>query len=637
MYLAIPAVLVVKPVTQTYGLSWAISILLMTLVVLSAGGKSRPGRIAVQLLVTIFVIVNTALAVSFIMQGTSFNDAFLAHLDLSTLKIALKTDALRFSAAVLYILAAPFVASAVINQDNLLAGMVIRKTPALFKAVLLVLSVILSYPLQSIVLYAYTTSQSSERLLSEIENLNLRIPQSGISVESPKNLVLIYLEGIEQNYHDPEIFPELMPILTAQRREALWFSNVQQFPGTGWTISGIVSSQCGVPLLSKVHGNRILTAFNNPFRQVTCLAEYLKGAGYQNIFLGGASLDFAGKGKFLLNNGYDAALGIDELPTSARHSWGMYDADMFGHAKKLFDGLAAGESPFLLTLLTLDTHHPFGTPSPGCTPYAKNADTMLNAVHCTDQLVQDFLSHVHESDIAEDTIIALVSDHLLIMGDVEASLEAKSRRITFVVLDPSRQAQQMDEPATHFDIGPTLLELVGITNAEFAFGHSLISNGPGKAFTKELTKSDFERFKIENLTERVVLREGIVFFPATNSVKIGRARFETHDGHEHSRTTTTLLGMRKNQFLAMYFSSIDNNYPELYWTGDDLLKAIEDKDSGLVVAASEGTRLCLGTNKCQEKRFLLMYDLASQKMVVDNDGVELSLSRMDTEAVSSSQ
>lgn len=636
VYLAIPAIIVIKPAPRYLGLSWGVSILLMTLFILSVDGKKQKNRVAVLLLVTAFAIMNVTLTASFIMQGTPFNAAFLSHLDLSTLRIALKTDALRLGGAALYILAAPVIVFFMIHQESLAAKRV-RKTPSYIRAVIFILSIALNYPLQSIALHFYTTSQSSERLLSEIDDLNLRKLPLGISVKSPKNLILIYLEGLEQNYHDPAIFPGLMPVLTKKRNEALWFSNVHQFPGTGWTVGGIVSSQCGVPLLSEGRGNRILTAVDNPFRQITCLAEYLKEAGYRTAFLGGASLDFAGKGNFLRDNGYDTTLGIDELPNSAGHSWGMYDVDMFNNAKTLVDGLSENEGPFFLTLLSLDTHHPSGTPSPGCLPYTGSTKAMLNAVHCADQLVQDFLSHLQRNGIAQNTVVALVSDHLLIQGDVEDMLEAKNRRITFMVLDPNRQALQMDGPATHFDIGPTLLELVGVNNADFAFGHSLLSNESGKAFSKNLTESDFNLFKVENLATRATLQKGIIFSPANNSILIGEARFQTYDGHEHSRAKTNLIGQQKDQFLAMYFSSMDDNYPELYWSADSLISALENRKTGLVVAASEGTDLCLGGNTCEGKRFLVLYDLASKKRVADKDGVELSLSAMDIKVISRSQ
>jgi phosphoglycerol transferase len=319
------------------------------------------------------------------------------------------------------------------------------------------------------------------------------------SSSAHRNLVLIYLESVEQNYFDETLFPGLMPNLSKLKDDAIWFEDVHQYPGTGWTIAGLVSSQCGVPLLSDGHGNRILEAVDNPFRQITCLAEFLKDDGYDTAYLGGATLNFAGKGRFLNDNGYQLTLGIDELPKASRHSWGMFDNDLFAHGKELFDALAEDDAPFFLTMLTLDTHHPYGTPSPGCPMYADASQTMVNAVHCADYLVADFVSYIQASRVAQNTVVALVSDHLLMNGATIDLLSSKERRLTFILLDPLRRPERYSGSATHFDVAPTLLDALGRSDASFPFGHSLLQHEAGRVFERQLTDQDFQGFKIEKL------------------------------------------------------------------------------------------------------------------------------------------
>ena len=622
LFLALPALMVIKPAPQNYGLSWALSIALMAVFVfmLKDGGWGR--RLPIIALVAVFALLNVALAVSFLMQGTAFNAAFLAHLDLSTLDIALKTDGKRLLAAGLYVLAAPVAAWLVVARGGGLSWL--RRQPGMFKAAALFLSVVLSYPLQSVALHYYTSTKSSVRLNDEIANLNIQRPRGQVEVENAKNVVLIYLEGLEQNYHDEELFAGLMPHLNAEKPGALWFDNIHQFPGTEWTIGGIVSTQCGVPLLSEGRGNRILASVDNPFRHVTCLAEFLRDAGYRTAYLGGATLDFAGKGNFLRDNGYDVALGVDELPNSSGHTWGMYDSDLFGHATSLFDGLSEGESPFLLTMLTLDTHHPSGTPSPGCEPYAARDYKMLHAVHCTDQLLARFIAHIRASEVADDTIIALVSDHLLIHGGVKPDLERKPRRITFMVLDSDEPGQAVTGAGTHFDVGPTILDLAGLSNAGFAFGQSLLAHAQGKAFARNLTRDDFARFKIENLAVRTELRLGVRYDRDAGIVKVGGTTFQAADGKAFRATNDALFSRDRGQFIAMYFSSAEDGYPELYWSAYELLTATARNDTGYIVAASDGPELCVTPEDCAKGPFLLMRDLAAGKTLLRTEDLALS-------------
>lgn len=614
VYLAIPALLVIRPVARDFGASWAVSIFLMTIFAMSIGVENKIFRAAFTAMFTVFVLLNTVLAISFVMQGVGFNTSFMTHLDFSTLDIAIKTDTFRTIAAGLYVLLAPFVAWAAAGTK-----FSFNVWPTSFsktvKVLLLTASIVFSYPLQSFALHYWTTSRSSVRLLAEISRLQAEERNAAVSIENPKNIVLIYLEGVEQNYHDPDLFPDLMPFLTAKRNNGLWFSNVHQFPGTGWTIAGIVSSQCGVPLLSDGHGNQILSAIDNPFEGITCLGEYLSDLGFSTAFVGGASLNFAGKGNFLRDNGYQVTLGLNELPNSAAHDWGMFDADLYGHAKGLFDGLVDAENPFLLTVLTLDTHHPEGIVYANCAPYRDGSSTMLNAVHCADILLADFFDHIQASSAAENTIVAIVSDHLLINGSVKKLLETQERRITFIALDASRPVQRITGDATHFDIGPTLMDLAGMPNAEFAFGQSLLSSDIGRAFEGAFSEEDFAGFKVEQLARKATLRDGLFYDFENEIVSIGSARFRTTNGFEHRSGQMRLIRSQSGAFLAMYFTSLNDKYPDLFWDVESLDGALQDQQSGLILVVGNNTEYCID-DKCEKGTFMMLKDLDSGVQIV---------------------
>jgi phosphoglycerol transferase len=370
------------------------------------------------------------------------------------------------------------------------------------KLAVLGMSVVLSYPLTAFADYRSTKAEASARLLDEIARVRAEPPRAAVAMGEQKNLVLIYLESVEDTFFDETMFPGLMPNLTALREEeGVWFSEMRQYPGTGWTIAAMVASQCGVPLLSEMWGNDIFENVDDPFGDVTCLGEYLGEAGYATAFVGGASLKFAGKGTFLKDNGFDVRLGLEELPSTGAHKWGLYDNDTFAHATELFDGLAGGEAPFLLSVLTLDTHFPDGMPSPGCKPYAEDALLMLDAVHCADRLVADFVAHVRASPVGENTVIAIMSDHLFMEGEVTDMLEKGVRKPFFFLLDPDRAPEKRPGVFTHFDVAPTLLEAVGMPGAWFPFGQSLLSHDAGLAVERRLTEADFEPFTIEALTD----------------------------------------------------------------------------------------------------------------------------------------
>ena len=615
---------------KAYGLSWAFSIFFMTLFVCSVCRDTAWKRYAVCALLLVFAILNTALTISFFIQGTAFNTAFFTHLDISTVKVAFTTDKARFIAVLFYLCMAPIVLRLACNYA-LGINIYLHRIPILLKLLPLILSLLTNYPLQAIALYEYATARSSQRLLDEIGTLqDLHQSTAAVSLTT-QNLILIYLESLEKNYLDNYLFPGLTPNLNKLKTKTVWFDDVHQFPGTSWTVGGIVSSQCGVPLLTEGRGNRILATLDNPFQQISCLAEILKSKGYQTAYLGGASLDFAGKGNFLRDNGYDITLGVDELPSSTGHKWGLYDDELFAHGKKLLTSMAASGYPFLLTILTLDTHHPFGTPSPSCAPYPDSNDTLLNAVHCTDQLIGNFLNQISQSEALKNTVIALVSDHLLIMGSPLETLKTKDRRLTFAIIDPQRTPFVFNGSSTHFDIAPTLLEAIGITDAQFAFGHSLLSEPEGKAFVRGLTVTDFQGFKIEGLINGAVLMDGIIYRASNHQLAIGETMFSTKSGaHKDIRM---FAGGDESGFLALLFDSIADRYPTLFNTPEDMKSALGTKKDGIIVAAAHGIPLCLKNNQCTGEHYVMVYNLENHLSIVKERSEILKISSDDIDTI----
>ncbi len=102
-----------------------------------------------------------------------------------------------------------------------------------------------------------------------------------------------------------------------------------QLPGTDYTIAGMVASQCGIPLFAPFEGNASASV-SSFFPQNICLGDILKNSGYENYFVQGANLRFAGKDVFLKSHGFDHLYGAEELKTTVadptyRNDWGFYD------------------------------------------------------------------------------------------------------------------------------------------------------------------------------------------------------------------------------------------------------------------------------------------------------------------------
>ena len=419
--------------------------------------------------------------ISYYLQGTYFNQQYFFHFNLTTLRESLAAYYPLMFLVISWTVCVLF--GFYYFRDRLP-----RSGYSLFKlAGLFIFALMLDPGLRpSAVTIANSILSPSINSLDAIawEELDLEqgaLTNTQFTSTAGKNLLLVFLEGVEAIYTDENLFPGLTPNLQALNKEGWQFTNMQQVQGSGWTMAGLVSSLCGTPLLyeSSLNGNEIL--FSRMLDKATCLPDILSSAGYQQVFMGGAALDFAGKGSFLQEHGFDTTLGRHELVNELAdpnyvNGWGLYDDSLFSQALEQFNSLAASEQPFNLTLLTVDTHHPIGEPSASCSEYNQIDNSILHAVHCTDYLLGEFLDQVKANPAYEDTVVVLVSDHLAMRNNAFPLFpENYQRRLYFNVLNSGVAAEQ-EIFATPLDISPTVLQLLGVKHdVAFLAGLNLLN------------------------------------------------------------------------------------------------------------------------------------------------------------------
>lgn len=299
-----------------------------------------------------------------------------------------------------------------------------------------------------------------------------------------KNIIFVYAESLERTYFDESIFPNLIKGLKKLESKSTFFTNIKQVTGTSWSIAGITASQCGIPLFTPSHGNS-MSGMDLFLPTAICLGDLLNDEGYQLNYMGGADLDFAGKGKMFKTHGFDTVLGsLELLPTlddpDYKSWWGLYDDSIFNLMYKRFIELSELGDKFGLFTLTLDTHHPKGHPSKSCDDisYGDASNPILNSVACSDYLISNFVQKITESPYADNTIIVIASDHLAFKNTASDLLNKnkKNRRNLFMIIDPSNnQSKEVHAKGSSLDIGVTLLPFLGYSG-EIGLGRNLLSN-----------------------------------------------------------------------------------------------------------------------------------------------------------------
>jgi len=252
-------------------------------------------------------------------------------------------------------------------------------------------------------------------------------------------------------------------------------------------MAGLVASQCGVPLLS--YGLIMINRMKNIdsfLPNAQCLASQLSGQGYQTRFYGGASLRFAGKGKFLETHGYQKSFGLNEMPKVEYEDvgeWGLYDDRLYELALKELESLSNRDAPYLLSILTLGAHPPNGYPAPICFKMFKDADQMdrsLLSVACTARLTRNFLRAAQTRGFLDNTVIVLMSDHLSQKNTQTRQLNQYERENFLLLLGLDKDIREITKHSAMIDVYPTILDSLGLSpeKGKAGLGVSLLSLNP---------------------------------------------------------------------------------------------------------------------------------------------------------------
>lgn len=302
--------------------------------------------------------------------------------------------------------------------------------------------------------------------------------------EDNKNIILLYLESTERTFAElkegEDIFKGMMNVAA----QGLHVKGIHQAANTGWTIAGLVSSQCGVPLQPlgqiKING---LEAGKEFLPGAVCISDLAHGNGYHTEFLKGGDLAFAGTDRFLSRHGYQVTGALEQykdIVGDYLNEWGLYDDTLFQIAEKRVEQLQKGQKPFLMTILTVGGHFPEGHPSKTCIDKfgPSDLDGILFSAKCTGFHVEKFLKNLQREGLLDNTVVVVMSDHFVMQNSVLSRLKQHERMNYFTIVADDLPPSIVTKQSTMLDVFPTVLQLMGfdVPDDKAGLGVSLISN-----------------------------------------------------------------------------------------------------------------------------------------------------------------
>ncbi len=316
------------------------------------------------------------------------------------------------------------------------------------------------------------------------------------------NVLLLVLEGVSGAYlpslgltgegSQPAIsMPRLDRLVDDSLAARLVLTHQRQ------TNRGLWSLLCGrLPDLRS--GEAKLTELARTGERLPCLPAAFGHAGYRTVFQQAAPLSFMVKDQAMAAIGFDEVRGEESLPRAYERSfWGVDDRAFLEQsaelARRLAEDRARDGRPWLLTLLTVGTHHPFTVPEGAGGGHGggdANGATLAGALAVLDDALGGFLADLEAAGVPDDTLLVVTSDESAGLPSGHDWTRELSQNVGLLLLrhptgpdapgaELGKWTGVLEQPVAHRDTAATVLDAVGLTADDTALsGRSALRRRP---------------------------------------------------------------------------------------------------------------------------------------------------------------
>ena len=303
------------------------------------------------------------------------------------------------------------------------------------------------------------------------------IKQYDREVKNKPNVVLFILESFGKEYwgcmnkrtNIPD-FKSYTPFLDSLAQHAYVLDNAYC---TGrQSIHGMSSMLAGIPSFQVAYTS-------SPYvKQPTqSLVSIAKEMGYDTSFFHSApngSMGFLGFSNIL---GFDHYYGKNEYNNDADDDghWGIWDEPFFQYMCRTY---SEKQQPFLGTIFTLSSHHPFQIPAKYEGKFPKGNLEIHQCIGYTDYSLKQFFECAKKQPWYENTIFAFVNDHpnQTYYDLYKEPITNMGAAIMFYSPNPNLVPTGVNEEiAQQIDIYPSLVDLMGYQKPFRSWGRSVFA------------------------------------------------------------------------------------------------------------------------------------------------------------------
>ncbi len=288
-----------------------------------------------------------------------------------------------------------------------------------------------------------------------------------------KNVLLIILESFSDSIMH---ISGATPNLNKLAQEGLYFNNFYaNSTRTDRALAAILSGVPAQPTMTILDVPRIS---NN----LPSLASSLLKQGYATHFFYGGDTNYSNMKSYLMATGFENVTNEENFSSKELIcKWGAPDEYVYQRLMKDIKETETGKKKWFKAILTESSHEPFDVPYKSNIPNIAASDE-LNAFAYSDKCLGDFIEELKKLPCWENTLVAIVPDHLGAYPTEIDNYKQWRYHIPFIILNADAEADT-DVTASQIDIPATLLSLLGCEHKDFLFSKDMLdSDAPHFAF-----------------------------------------------------------------------------------------------------------------------------------------------------------
>jgi phosphoglycerol transferase MdoB-like AlkP superfamily enzyme len=333
---------------------------------------------------------------------------------------------------------------------------------------------------------------------------------------SNENVVIIILESFAREYIgslNPQLeegtYKGYTPFIDSLISVSLTF-NVSIANGKK-SIDAMPSILASVPSLETPY---IISHYAN--NQISGLPELLKKKGYYSAFFHGAPNGSMGFDSFSKVAGFNDYFGLDQYPEKSDFDgiWGVWDEPFF----KFFAGKLDGfKQPFLASIFSVSSHHPFKVPEKYIGKFKKGTAPIVEVVGYTDFALHELFDRISLSPWFKNTLFVITADHTNESIHKEYQNNFGSYSIPIIFFKPGSDLRGIkNRISQQIDIMPTVLSYLNYDEEYIAFGNNLLDDS-AESFAFNTSGSTYHLYMKDHLLE-MLDNKSVGFYNYVNDI-----------------------------------------------------------------------------------------------------------------------